>query len=126
MSRRLVEPLPALLARDADRVELGLGHPAADADGVVPAVGDDVEVGDLVGQPNRIPPRRDRDEGAQADPLGASCEVGQRLNRVGRHAIWRAAVLGEPDAVEAERLGQVAQCERGPRHIVSPGWPAEC
>ncbi len=66
-----------------------------------------VEHGDLLGQPHRVVPGDHHHLGAQAHALGAAGEVGQVEQGIGADRIVREVVLGDPDGVEAEFIGQL-------------------
>ena len=56
-------------------------------------------------------PRQDDDGGAERDAPRASREIAEELRRRGRHRVAREVVLEGEERVEAERLGEIAECQ---------------
>jgi len=105
--KRLRHAFARIMASETEAEELVLveQRAAADADIKSPAR-EVVEYRQLRGEPHRIPQRHLDDGKADADALGAHGEGGGERNRVHVDALARKVVLGEPDAVEAQRLGK--------------------
>ena len=82
---------------------------AADAD-LDAAAAEGVDDRDVLGQPDRVLQRQDRDRGAEPDPRGAGRRVGEeRPRRRQAAAAVRHVVLGDPADVEAELVGDDEQ-----------------
>src|SRR5206468_9458402 len=100
----LVEPLARGLHRDAEPAELGRLIAAAQAEFEPPAR-EDVDLGPLLGDPQRVLERRDDDGRADAHPSRRGGDgPGERGER-GADAVRRKMVLGQPHDVEAELVG---------------------
>ena len=101
-----------LLDGNAERGVLMGGHPPSDAEMQAAAAQEDVEHGELAGQPHRIPPRGHDHRRAHIHPLGPARPVRQPLQRIGLHRVRRTVMLGGPDRIEAEGLDQLAARDR--------------
>jgi hypothetical protein len=71
-----------------------------------PPAGHVVEHGDLFRQAHGVVPGHDDDLGAETHALRADGQVGQVEQRVGADGVVREVVLGHPDGVEAQLVGQ--------------------
>jgi hypothetical protein len=76
----LTGQLPLLLDVAAEGGVLERAGAAADADLDAPAA-EGVDDRDILGEPQRVLKRQDRDRGGQPDPLGAGGRVGQERPR---------------------------------------------
>jgi hypothetical protein len=87
-------------------------HRRADAHArVQPAAGEDVDGGEVLGQPQRVLPRQRGDGGAQPDPAGALGESREDGDRRG-DAVLQVPVP-QPRAVECQLLAELHRRERG-------------
>src|SRR5438034_328286 len=89
------------------------GHAAPDPEAHA-AAGEHVHHGEVLGQPQRMPHRRDVEATAHLQPLGLVCEVeGQHQNvRDALVALALEMVLGEPERVVPAAVEQARQIAR--------------
>jgi hypothetical protein len=107
---RFREPLPRLVHREPEAVELDLAGATAQTQDEA-AARDVVEHRDFLGHAHRVVPREHDHHRAQARALGAAGHIGQKLQHVRAHRVIGEVMLDAPDRLEAERLGQVGQPE---------------
>ena len=109
---RLFHPVAAVVAAqaEADVLVLVVGRAAADAD-LEPPAAQVVEHGELDGEAHGMV-QRHLDDGEPEPRARGACRqrTGER-NRIGVGALAREVVLGEPEVVEAHRLGEHALLE---------------
>jgi len=77
-----------------------------------PAVAQVVDQRELFGQPDRVVQRGLRHREADADPPGRHRQGGGEGDRIDVGAVAVEMVLGEPDCVEAERVGEARLRQR--------------
>jgi hypothetical protein len=105
--QRLVEPAGPLLVGHVEVVEL-LGPVAETRAEDEPALGDDVEGGDLLGQHHGVVQRRDHDVGDQARArVAVGGEPGEQRHRLQPPQFPVEEVLADRDVVEALVLGHL-------------------
>src|SRR5262249_1908147 len=102
----LGEALARFTHGGAEAGELDAPEPAADAEDHA-AIRQVVEHAHLFGDAHRIVPRQHHHHGAELHPRGARRHVGEKLRHVGAHGVVVEMVLGAPDRIEAERLGEI-------------------
>ncbi len=68
-----------------------------------------VEKGDLLGDAERVVPRKDHGPGAEQDALGPRCHVREEDGVVRTERVVPEVVLDRPQRVETELVGQLAQ-----------------
>ena len=114
--RRLVEAVARLIHVDAEGPVL---HPrqAAAQPQDEPPVGQRVEHRHLLGHPQRIVPRQDHGGGAKMDFAGAPGQVSEHLEVVGQHRVGVEVMLGAPDGIEAQRLGEFRDTHLVAHHL---------
>ena len=101
----LLDPLPTLLHRHAEGIELVADEAASDAE-VEPSPGELVERGSLFRHPNGVVQRQDRGPGAEADALGPPREIGEkRVVRRQQTAVPDEMVLHHPRVIDADPVG---------------------
>src|SRR6185437_8085550 len=108
--RGLDEARTGFLHRDAEASVFDARGAPAEAEHAAPAT-QYVEQRDLLGDAHRIVPGQHDHRGAERDALGAARVVAQQLRRRGRHRVAGEMMLEREQRVEAERLGEVAECE---------------
>src|SRR5262249_7353276 len=105
---RLGEAFAALLLVDAEAFELDPAEAAADAEDEA-SVGEMIEHDDLLGDTHRVVPGKYDHHRAKLDPVGAPGEVGQVLQHIRAHRVFREVVLDAPQRFEGERLGEIPE-----------------
>src|SRR6516225_8508330 len=101
---RLVEALGRLLDWNREARELRRAVPLANAE-VEPAVGQQIERGDLLCEQYRIVPRQHHHGGTEADFLCASSQIAEEVERSRKLPDAREVVLDYEHAVIAELFG---------------------
>ena len=108
---RFIESLAAFFARDTQCLEFPFRNAASEPDRGEPSIRNDIEIRDVMRQPNGMPPRSHRNHRPESDAVRARRKIHQCLDGIGRHPIRRATVFRRPDAIESQRLGEVTERE---------------
>src|SRR5579862_9186701 len=96
----------ALLARNAEAVELILTIALPDAEPDAPAR-DHVDDRNILRELQRMLKRREQDEGSDLNTFGARGDRGRRRHHRGKIAVVGEVMLGEPDGIEAGGIGHL-------------------
>jgi len=101
----------SLCARHAEALEL-LGPIAQANSEPEPAARDYIDESRVLSKLQRMIKRRQQDEGADGDAGRARRDGSRRGHQCGQIAVVGEMMLGEPDGIEAELLGDLCLCER--------------
>ena len=107
----LLEPPTATLRRDAEHPVL-LGHPAEPEPEVQPPAGDVVQHGGVLCDAERVVEGRKHHRGPDLEPFGHGRDGGEERQQRRDVSVRRAVMLGEPERVEADALGESRELER--------------